>query len=452
MFIDTHAHLTAPEFEGETERVIERALQAGIDYMIIPGTDIDSSVRALEMADKYEYIYAAVGVHPHDTKKWDDSYLDRIKELASHKKAVAIGEIGLDYYYDFSPKQIQIETLKQQIDLAFELGKPVILHSRDADEDMMNILRSYKSTGLHCQMHCFSGSLKDARELIELGHFISFTGNITFKNAGDLRDVVRGMQAENLLLETDSPYMSPVPLRGRRNEPANVPLIAEKIAELQNVSVDNIARATSFNAWKLFGIGHKPQLSYTYEIGHSLYINVTNRCNCDCIFCDRKGDAVIKGYSLKMNKNEEPDASEYIKQIGDPKKYKEIVFCGYGEPTIRWEVVKQVARYIKENGGKTRMNTNGHGNYINKQNITPELTGLIDVISISINTIDPAQYSHLMRVDSSMFSEMIDFAKKATVYTKVVLTAVGISEVDTCEIQKFVEGEIGAEYRTRLYF
>ena len=187
-------------------------------------------------------------------------------------------------------------------------------------------------------------------------------------------------------------------------------------------------------------------------IGNSLYVNVTNRCNADCVFCDRKGEATISGYNLKMTKSQEPSAEIYINEIGDPKKYSEIVFCGYGEPTIRWEVVKEVAKYVKENGGKTRINTDGHGNFINKKDITPEMKGLIDTVSISLNSTDPEQYAKLMQVDPKLHREMIDFAKKAKQYTNVVMSIVGLNSVDTEKAKDFVTNEIGVAFRERELF
>lgn len=452
MFIDTHAHLFYANFENDVDKVIEKAKQSGVDYIIVPGTDVETSKKAIELSDKFEIIYAAVGIHPHDTKDWNESLLDQIEILSKHPKVVAIGEIGLDYFYDFSPKEKQIETFTSQIELALKVNKPIIVHNRDANFDMMNIIRSFKGSNLKAQFHCFAGSLEDARELIELHHYISFTGNITFKKMDSLRNILSRISVENLLLETDSPFMTPVPHRGERNDPAFVKLVAEKIAEVHHLRVEDVARTTSYNAYKLFGIGMKPKVSFTYQIGNSLYINVTNRCNADCVFCDRKGDAVINGYNLKMSKAEEPDAEVYIKEIGDPTNYKEIVFCGYGEPTIRWDVVKQVAKYVKENGGKTRMNTDGHGNFINKRDITPELKDLIDTVSISLNSTDPEQYTKLMRVDPALHREMIEFAKKAKNYTHVVMSIVGLNEVDKESAKKFVTEEIGVDFREREYF
>ncbi len=452
MFIDTHAHLFLPNFNGETEQVIERARTSGIDYIIVPGTDIASSAQAIDLAEKYDFIYASVGVHPHDTKEWSDSIIDQLEEMSKHPKVVAIGEIGLDYYYDFSPKEIQLHAFEKQIELALKVDLPIIVHSRESNDDIMKFARKYKDTTLRAQYHCFAGTVDDAKELIAMKHFISFPGNITFKKADDIRKVLSRISIENLLLETDSPFMTPVPFRGKRNEPSNIALVAQQIAETHNLTLDDVARATSLNTYKLFGIGAKPEISFTYLIGNSLYINVTNRCNADCVFCDRKGEATISGYNLKMKKSEEPPAEKYIEEIGDPKKYSEIVFCGYGEPTIRWEVIKQVAKYVKDNGGKTRVNTDGHGNFINKKDITPELHGLIDTVSISLNSVDPQQYADLMRVDPKMHAEMVDFAKKAKEHTKVVMSIVGINSVDTKKAKDFVTNEIGVSFREREFF
>ena len=452
MLIDSHAHLFLPNYDNDIDEVIRRAKDAGVDYMLIPATDIETSKQAIALAEKYDFIYAAVGIHPHDSKDWDESFIDEIRKLANHPKVTAIGEIGLDYFYDFSPKEKQHEAFDAQIKLAIELNKPIIIHNRESNDDIMKFARKYNDAPLRAQYHCFAGTVENARELIEMGHFISFTGNVTFKKADSIREVVKHVDIESMLIETDSPFLTPVPHRGKRNEPAYVKLVAEKVAEIHHLSVDDVSRTTAYNVLKLFGIGEKPMLSYTYQIGESLYINVTNRCNADCVFCDRKGEAVVKGYSLKMSKSEEPDAEVYITEIGDPKAYKEIVFCGYGEPTIRWDVVKKVAEYVKSNGGKTRMNTDGHGNFINKRDITPELKNIIDTVSISLNSVNAEQYSKLMRVDKKMHAEMLDFARKAKNFTHVVLSIVGLSSVDAETARTFVTENIGVDFREREYF
>lgn len=453
MFVDTHAHLFYENFKDDLDEVIFRAKENGVDYILVPATDLKTAEETIQLCDKYDFIYAAVGIHPHDTKNWDESLLQQIEKLAVHPKVVAIGEIGLDYYYDFSPKTQQIKAFKSQLDLALKLELPVIIHNRDSDEDMMEIISSYCSTGLKAHFHCFNASLNDAIEYIKMSHFISFTGNITFKKSDELRNILKHIDLNHLLLETDSPFMTPVPYRGRRNEPAFVKYVADKVAEVHNITTDEVARITSLNVFRMFGIGNKPQTSFTYKLGNALYINVTNRCNADCVFCRRKEDPFLRGYNLGMTKSEEPPAEVYIKEIGEPKQYDEIVFCGYGEPTIRWDVIKQVAQYVKQNGGRTRLNTNGHGNIINKKDITPEMKNLIDVVSISFNSFNPKQYSDLMKVDENYFYQMLDFAKRAKQYVqKVVMTVVEFDEVEIEKARKFIEEEIGAEFRLRHYF
>ena len=300
--------------------------------------------------------------------------------------------------------------------------------------------------------HCFPGDVDQAWTVIRLGFYVSFPGILTFKNPGRSREVAGGVSLEHFLIETDSPYMAPVPHRGKRNEPAHVGLIAAKLAELQRLSVPDVARATGYGAHRLFGIGEPPEPLFTYTLRDALYVNLTNRCNADCVFCDRKGEAIIKGQSLRLER--EPTPEEVIQRIGDPKRYSEIVFCGYGEPTIRLDALKEISRWVKERGGKTRLNTDGHGSLINKRNIVPELEPIIDAVSISLNSPDPHQYGELMRIDGKKhFAAMVDFAKECVRSTPVVMmTVVDLEEVSMEEARKLVEEEIGATFIRRPYF
>lgn len=452
MFIDTHAHLFYSNFKDDLDEVINRAKEAGVDYILVPATDLDTAKQVIDLTEKYEMIYGAVGIHPHETKEWDSSLSDKIEELAKHPKIVGIGEIGLDYYYDYSPKEKQIAAFKEQIELALKLDLPIIVHNRESDQDLTEIINSYCSSGLKAQFHCFNGTLQDAKDLINMNYMISFTGNITFKNSEDLRHILKKVSLNNLLIETDSPFLTPVPLRGKRNEPAYVKYVADKVAEVHNISVEDVARITSFNAFKLFGIGSEPETVFTYKIDNNLYVNITNRCNANCVFCRRKTDPFIKGYNLKMDHSNEPDAEVYMREIGDPTQYGEIVFCGYGEPTIRWDVVKDVAAYVKNKGGKTRLDTNGHGSYINKKDISPEFKDLIDTVSISLNSPDPRQYAELTGLETRMFNEMINFARQVKKYVNnVVMTVISLDKVNIERAKKIVEEKIGAEFRVRKY-
>ncbi len=451
---DTHAHLFYPDYADDIDEVIARAIEAGVEKIIVPATDLASSAKVVELTKKYDMIYGTVGVHPLDSKEWTKEWIPLLEEtVKNNDKIVAIGEIGLDYYYDYSPKQKQHEAFRDQIELAIKLDLPVIVHNRDSDDDMMEIIREYTPNGLRAQFHCFNAPVEHALEYVRMGHMISFTGNITFKKLEDLRKLAARVHPEHLLLETDSPFMTPVPHRGKRNEPANVQYIAEELAKQHHLTVDDIARITAFNAWRFFKTGNPPATSIVYPIGTALYVNVTNRCNADCVFCGRKDFPFIAGYNLGMDKNNEPEPQQYIDAIGAPLKYSEIVFCGYGEPTIRWDVVKTLAGFVKENGGKTRINTNGHGNMINHRDITPEMKGLIDTVSISLNATDSKSYAELMRVDEKMYDEMLDFARKAKDFVpNVVLSVVGIPEVDIEKARTIAEDQVGVSFRVRTYF
>lgn len=449
--IDTHCHLFFDNLYNNLDEIIAKSQEAGVKYIICPSTNLETARKSLEIAERYDIVYAAVGIHPHDTSDFSDYHLRELNEMIKHKKVVAVGEIGLDYYYDYSPKEKQKAAFREQLILARENNLPVIIHNRESGADVLDILNSVENHPI-AQFHCFSEDLNYARKVIAERSFISFTGNITYPKAEGLRNVLKNIELEDILLETDSPFMAPVPFRSKTNTPEYLKIIVEKIAEIKNCSIEEVIRTTAANVFRLFGIGKKPELAYTYQIGNSLYINVTNRCNADCVFCDRNGFATIKGYNLKMPKNAEPPSEIYINEIGDPKKYYEIVFCGYGEPTIRVNILKEVGKYVKEMGGKTRLNTNGHGNVINKRNILVELQGVIDTVSISLNSTDPKQYAEIMRVPENYFYEMIEFIKESKKYIpNVVISVVGMDDINIEKARKFAE-DLGVEFRVRSYF
>jgi TatD DNase family protein len=468
MFIDTHAHLTSREFDLDRDAVLFRAREAGVDIIINPGTDLADSRRAVELADRHTMVYAAVGIHPHEARQSTSDILQEIEELSRHPKVVAIGEIGLDYHYDLSPRTVQQEVFAAQLEIAVRRNLPVIIHTRESLDDTIAAVARVierspdwrtvrdtvngRNTSTRGVFHCFPGDVATAWRLVGMGFYISLAGIVTFKNPGAAADVAANVSTEHQLLETDSPYLAPVPHRGKRNEPANIPVIAARVAELQNLTVDDITRAANYGVFRLFGIGVPPAPRFTYPLKNSLYINLTIRCNADCVFCDRKGEAVVKGHNLKIER--EPSAEEVIAEIGDPGRYNEIVFCGYGEPTIRLDALKQVARWVKDKGGRTRLNTDGHGNIINKRNILPELVGLIDAVSISLNSTDPAQYGALMRLDGvRFFPAMLEFAREAVKsLPRVVMTIVDLQEVDEDRARRFVEDEVGAVFSKRPFF
>ncbi|MFD1864703.1 TatD family hydrolase [Planococcus chinensis] len=252
MFIDTHVHLNADQYDEDLNEVIDRALENNVTKMIVIGFDRKTIQRAMELAEKYEFIYAVVGWHPVDAIDCTEEDLKWIEELAAHKKVVAIGETGLDYHWDKSPKEVQQEVFRKQIRLAKKVKLPIIIHNRDATEDVLRILKEEDAKEVGGVMHCFGGSVETARESIAMNFMISLGGPVTFKNAKKPKEVAEAIGLEHLLIETDAPYLAPHPYRGKRNEPSYVPLVAEEIARLKNISVEEVAEATTRNAEQFF--------------------------------------------------------------------------------------------------------------------------------------------------------------------------------------------------------
>lgn len=252
MFFDSHAHYDDSRFAEDRAELLSSMQKNGVSNIVNIGSDLESSISSVKLSEKYEFIYSAVGVHPHEAVHITEDTISQIAELSKNKKVVAIGEIGLDYYYDHSPRDIQRYWFKYQMDLAYDLGLPVVIHSRDAMEDTINICRESKIHG--GIIHCYSGSAESAKIFLDLGYHISFAGPVTFKNSKNLPLVAKMVPEDRLLIETDCPYMAPEPHRGKRNSSIYVRHVAEKIAELRGVSVEHIAKVTSDNAKKLFGI------------------------------------------------------------------------------------------------------------------------------------------------------------------------------------------------------
>jgi len=260
--VDTHCHLDFEDFQPDRLAVLERAGAAGVVRMLNPGIDIPSSREVLRIATEFAQIYAAVGVHPSSANAWTDASLDVLRSLALRPKVVAIGEIGLDYYRDRAPRPQQRNVLVWQLGLAAELGLPVVVHNRQSSEDMLELLAEWQLGLCKAQasladrpgvLHSFSGDRRFAEGMLQHGFYLGIPGPVTFRNARELQDVVSWAPLDRLLLETDAPFMTPHPYRGKRNEPAHVRLVAEKIAELRGMIVDDVAEITTANAKRLFG-------------------------------------------------------------------------------------------------------------------------------------------------------------------------------------------------------
>ncbi|MBB6455232.1 TatD DNase family protein [Salirhabdus euzebyi] len=254
MLFDTHVHLNADQFMEDRDEVIKRAQEAGVTYMVVVGFDRKTIPLAIEIAESYDFIYAAVGWHPVDAIDMKEEDLLWIEELSSHPKVVAIGEMGLDYHWDKSPQDIQKEVFRKQIALAKKVNLPIIIHNREAAEDIVTILQEENASEVGGILHCFSSTPEIAKKCLDMNFHISLGGPVTFKNAKEPKEVAKIVPMNRLLIETDCPFLAPHPYRGKRNEPAFVKLVADQIAELKDVSVEEISKKTTENALELFRI------------------------------------------------------------------------------------------------------------------------------------------------------------------------------------------------------
>ncbi len=254
MLIDTHAHLNTEAFDNDREEVIQRAQDVGVSRIVNIGFNRETIPSSVELAETYDFIYTAVGWHPQDAKDMREADLQWIEQLCSHPKVVAIGEIGLDYYWDTSPKDVQQQVFREQIRLARKLKKPIIIHNRDAHQDVVQILKEEKAAEVGGIMHCYSGSWETAKLCLDMNFHISFGGPVTFKNAKQPKEVLAQVPLDRLLIETDAPYLTPHPFRGKRNESSYVKFVAEAAAQIKGLEFEELAEITSTNAKSLLNI------------------------------------------------------------------------------------------------------------------------------------------------------------------------------------------------------
>jgi TatD DNase family protein len=254
MLFDTHAHYYDSQYDKDRDETIQRARANGVEYILTASSDIASSIESISLAQDYDFIYAAIGVHPHNVMELNNNILSALKDFAAYEKVVAIGEIGLDYYYDNAPREVQKMWFAEQISLAKSLKLPIIVHDRDAHEDTLSIIKAENGRETGGILHCFSGSVEMAREVLNQNFLIAVGGPVTFKNAHRIPEVVKFVPDDMLLIETDCPYLAPVPYRGHRNESAYVRVVAETIAKIKDKPVEYIEQITTSNAKRIFGI------------------------------------------------------------------------------------------------------------------------------------------------------------------------------------------------------
>lgn len=254
MFTDTHTHMDSPSFQEDLHEALMRAYEAGVTRIVNVGFNRETIPTTLELSRTYDFVYAVLGWHPQDAKDMTPEDLEELEELLRLPKVVALGEIGLDYYWDTSPKDVQARVFREQIRLAKKLGKPIVIHNRDAHQDILEILKEEKAAEVGGIMHCFSGSWETAKMCLDMNFHISFGGPVSFKNAKQPKEVLARVPLDRLLVETDAPYLTPHPFRGKRNETGYIRYVAEAAAEIRGMSVEEIARITTENAVKLLGL------------------------------------------------------------------------------------------------------------------------------------------------------------------------------------------------------
>jgi TatD DNase family protein len=252
MLIDSHAHLEMPEFRRDLEEVIHRAMDSGIEYIFTVGTEKKDWRRTLEIANAHPSIYGIIGVHPHNAKEIDGETYATLRELCRNEKVKAYGEIGLDFHRNLSPRDVQLKRFREQIGLAKELRLPIVVHDREAHQETMEILKSEKADDCGGIIHCFSGDYEMAKVCIDMGFFISIPGSVTFKNAERFREIVKRLPLESLLVETDAPFITPEPFRGKRNEPSFIRYTAQKVAEIKKIAFEKVAEVTTENALRVY--------------------------------------------------------------------------------------------------------------------------------------------------------------------------------------------------------
>lgn len=452
MYFDSHAHLDLAPLSASEEEVVRRAVEAGVSRIVTIGIDPEHSEKAIAIAHRHAGVYAAVGLHPHDASACSDRTLERLEELSRCDKVVGIGETGLDFHRDRSPRDLQRSAFREQIRLARRRNLPVIVHDRNAHAETLSILSEEKASEVGGIIHCFSGDFETARRAVGMNFLISIPGAITYKGSEAQAEAVRKISLDRLLIETDCPFLAPVPHRGKTNEPAFVPLVAKRIAEIKGLSPEDVGRVTTLNAKRIFRIPVDEEVRVAYRIRNSLYLNITNRCTNACVFCAKRSDFHVKGHYLKLPA--EPPVEEVLAEVGDPTRYDEIVFCGFGEPLLRLDAVKEIAKALKEKGGRIRVNTDGLANLVYGRNILPELAGRVDALSVSLNAADAQTYAKICpsRYGGAAHPAILSFLREAVRHIpSVSATAVALPGLDPEAVRRLAESIPGVTFRLRAY-
>jgi TatD DNase family protein len=463
-FADSHAHLDFPDFAPDLEAVVQRARAAGVEWITTISTRLSTVANLLTIAERFSGVAASVGIHPHYATEEPDSSVAAIVAAGSHAKIIAVGETGLDYHYQYSPAAAQESAFRNHIQAAKILDLPLIIHTREAEQDTRRIVADEQLPARGGVLHCFTGSLEMAEWALQQGLHISFSGVLTFKSGDALRQIAQQIPLERILIETDAPYLAPMPHRGKRNEPAWVIRVAETLAHLHGLSLEQVAAITTDNYLRLFrpevltqSLASTPLPDsaappiLAYAIGSGLYLNISKGCTLRCQFCPKWLAPIVHQYDLSLPRN--PTAAEVLAAMGDYSAYQEIVFCGYGEPTLRLPVLLEVAKSIKQNSTvPIRINTDGLANRVYRTDITPRLRGLIDAVSVSLNAQNEAVYTrHCRPTVPGAYAAVKAFLVAAQAHVpSVTATAIdGLDGVDIAACEQLAQ-QLGVRFRKRI--
>lgn len=395
---DSHCHLHFDHFENDLDDVVDRSRRAGITFICIPGIDAETSEKAASIAEKYN-LYSSAALHPEhlpmeneDEKK---SWIE-IKRTLLRPNTIAIGETGIDLFHKTFSLEVQKKWFVKHIELAEALGYPLIVHSRSAEREVLETLPANLS--VPAILHCWAGDQELTDRAVKRGFFIGIGGPLTYKKNGALRDIIKTIPHDKLLVETDAPFLPPEPFRGRRNEPAYTIKVIEKIRELwsNNLSIEGVSYSLWENAMKAFRIHPNfRRAEIVYRYGGSLYVNITSTCNNNCAFCVRNTADGLGGYFLKHGKD--PKESLVLSTLREfpIEDYKELVFCGFGEPTLRHELIMKCAKDAKQRGVRTRLNTNGLCTSFLEEHKVISLVNCFDSVNISLNASGEKEYSRI---------------------------------------------------------
>lgn len=453
IFFDSHAHLEWKSFNKDRDDVVRRAQDAGVGYIISVGTNLPDCRRVIKIADSYPLIYASLGIHPHDADTLDNRALDELRDLSRHPRAVALGEMGLDFYRNLSPRQAQFRAFEAQLELARELEMPAVIHCRDAHPEVMDILSRVSPLPGGGVIHCFSGDVALARKYLDLGWHLSFTGTVTYPKSTTARDVIAFAPLEKMMIETDCPFLTPQQWRGKRNEPAYVVKVAEAIAKIKELTVSDVSRITTLNAKRLYNVDYKlGPGKIAYRIRRSLYLNITNRCTNACVFCAKRNNYTVKGHYLKLDR--EPSVAEIMAAVEPYRDVDEVVFCGFGEPLLRLDAVLDVAGRLKSKGYRVRVDTDGLASLVHGANVPQKLAGLVDAVSVSLNAHDAATYASICpsKYKERAYEAVMDFIRQARLHIpEVTATVVGLPQVDADRCRRIAKEELGVDFRLRPF-